>query len=58
MFTLTLTYANGSTFIVGGFSTQAAAEAWVTTEQAKPYWISTTTSSIVQTVMNTTISGV
>jgi len=54
MFTVTLTYANGSTFIVGGFGTQAQAQTWITAEQAKSYWISSTTSSIVQTVIPAT----
>lgn len=53
MFTLTLTYANGSLFTVGGFPTQDAAQAWLTAEKTKPYWISTTTSNITEQTINT-----
>lgn len=46
MCTLTLVYPDNSKFIVGGFPSQAAAEAWLAKEQAKPYWINGTTHSI------------
>lgn len=43
---VTLTYADSSTLLVGAFSTNAAAQAWIDAEKAKPYWISTTTATI------------
>jgi hypothetical protein len=47
MVTLTLTYPDSTTFIVGGFNSLDDTNAWLTTEQAKPYWISGTTWIIV-----------
>jgi len=43
MCSLTLTYPNGTKFIVGAFSTQTAANAWLTKEQAKSSWVAGTT---------------
>lgn len=43
---VTLTYADSSTFIVGAFPSNAAAQAWIDAEKAKPYWISTTVANI------------
>ena len=40
--TVTLTYADGSTFNAGGFPTQDAATAWVASAQKQPNWVSTT----------------
>jgi hypothetical protein len=43
---VTLTYADSSTFIVGAFPSNAAAQAWIDAEKARPYWISSTTATI------------
>ena len=45
-YTITLTYANGSTFLTGGFNSEAEAQAWITNEQSQPYWAPTTTAII------------
>ena len=46
-FEVTLVYADGSSWFAGGFSSQDAANAWVTTEQSRPYWVSTTQANVV-----------
>ena len=42
MIKVTLIYADGSTWFAGAFVTQELADAWLATEQTRPYWVSTT----------------
>lgn len=46
MFVLTLHYANGTDFIVGGFNSQDTVDAWLVAEQAKPSWVQGTTWTV------------
>jgi hypothetical protein len=46
-FEVTLIYADGSTWFAGAFPSMDAVNAWVSTAQAAPNWVSTTT---IQTV--------
>lgn len=48
MFTLSLTHPDGSIFIVGGFATSDAANAWIANAQKEPGWIPGTVSNLVQ----------
>lgn len=46
MCTLTLIYADGSQFLVGGFSSSDSANDWINIEKTRPYWVSTTITQI------------
>lgn len=46
MYTLTLIRADGSTWLVGGFASLDAANAWIANEQKQSYWDPTTQTQI------------
>ena len=47
MFSLTLNLPDGTQWIAGGFGSMDDLNAWLTNEQAKPYWQQGTTWTIV-----------
>jgi hypothetical protein len=47
MFTLTLNYADGTSWFAGGFESMDALNAWLSAEQSRPYWKPDTTTTIV-----------
>ena len=48
MFTLSLTHPDGSIFMVGGFATSDAVNAWIANAQKEPGWIPGTVFNLVQ----------
>jgi hypothetical protein len=47
---VTLVYENGTTWFAGTFNCQADADAWIATEQTRPYWAESTQIEQVVTV--------
>ena len=42
MYEVTLIYANGDTWFVGGFPNMDLANEWINEEKTRPYWVVTT----------------
>lgn len=48
MFTVTLVYADTSTWLAGGFETEDEANSWIAIERTRPYWVESTTAHVVE----------
>lgn len=49
MTTITLTYADSSTWFAGQFKDETTANSWLDNEKTKAYWDNATTASVITT---------